>query len=382
MYSLYAYGGMIGDPTRVGAYEAALKRAIRPGSTVVEIGAGTGYFTVLACRLGAGHVYAIEPDPAVQVAKEVVEVNGVADRVTFFETLSTQVELPEPADVLFSDLRGILPLLTAHVESVRDARTRLLRPGGIQIPQVDRIRFALVESESVYRGCTAPWGQEERGIDLAPAGRRLANGYSKARFKPEDLLSCPVEWVTLDYRTITEPNVSGSVEFEAARPGTAHGLVGWFDSELLPGIGFSNAPDAPKALYGHKFFPFPQPIACEAGDRFRADIGAHLVGGDYVWSWHTRRIQGSGDPRPGVRFTQSTLAAVPLSSEHLRRSAEDHRPVVDVEAKVDAFVLTKMDGTAPLRAIAERLLAHFPDRFREYGEALDRVVALSCKYSA
>lgn len=53
----------------LGRYEphvvAAMRRHIRAGSTVYDIGANIGYLTALAARLaGTGHVVAFEPDPA------------------------------------------------------------------------------------------------------------------------------------------------------------------------------------------------------------------------------------------------------------------------------------------------------------------------------
>ena len=55
------------------------------GDVFVDIGANSGYFTVLAAlRVGAaGRVFAFEPNPAVrQQLERHVELNAIADRVT------------------------------------------------------------------------------------------------------------------------------------------------------------------------------------------------------------------------------------------------------------------------------------------------------------
>jgi hypothetical protein len=67
VYSVSAYGRMIADKVRVAAYTEALKRAITPGCTVLDIGTGTGFFAMLACRMGAARVYAIEPDDVIDL---------------------------------------------------------------------------------------------------------------------------------------------------------------------------------------------------------------------------------------------------------------------------------------------------------------------------
>src|SRR4030081_2694886 len=93
-YSLRNYGGMIGDRVRVEAYSRALRSVIRPGSVVVDIGTGPGIFAVLACQLGARRVFAIEANPVIQVAREIAVANHCADKIEFFEDISTNVKLP------------------------------------------------------------------------------------------------------------------------------------------------------------------------------------------------------------------------------------------------------------------------------------------------
>ncbi len=410
-YSLSGYTSMLGDPVRVDAYEAALARAITPGCTVVEIGTGTGFFAVLAARMGAGVVHAIEPDDSIQVARELARDNGVEDRIVFHQELSTRVQLPEPADVLFSDLRGVLPLFQHHVATVRDARTRLLRPGGVQIPLRDRVWAAPVSDAETWSDRTTPWGDAHRGIDLAGTTRRLANLWSKARFTPEQLVAPPTRWAELDWAVIEEPAVRGKLAWTLEAEGPVHGFGAWFETELIggsgpegqagaegapgaeggpgaEGVGFSNAPDAPKALYGHAFFPFPAPLAGMPGDRLEVDLRAHLVGDDYVWEWRTHHIPEThpGDAtrppahppaRPPTRFVQSTLAGTVLSPDHFRRGGDGYLPRLSAEGRVDAFVLGAMDGTTAVGEIARRLQAAFPERFPDDRSALNRVSALS-----
>src|SRR5262245_35616238 len=106
MYSVPDDGQMIGDRVRTDAYADALRRAVCPGAVVLDIGTGPGLWAMLACKAGARRVYALESSPIIQLARENARVNGFAERIELIEALSTQVTLPEKADVIVSDLRG------------------------------------------------------------------------------------------------------------------------------------------------------------------------------------------------------------------------------------------------------------------------------------
>src|SRR2546428_8070865 len=135
MYSVADYGTMIADRVRMDAYMQALRSAVKPGAVVVDIGTGTGIFALLACRFGARRVYAIEPNDAIQVAREIARANGYAERIEFLQMISTRAVLPEKADVIVSDLRGGLPLCEINIPCLPKAGPRFLFPAGNLIPQ-------------------------------------------------------------------------------------------------------------------------------------------------------------------------------------------------------------------------------------------------------
>ena len=265
-YSISGYGGMIADRPRMEAYVRALRQAVEPGSVVIDIGTGTGIFAMLACQFGARRVYAIEPDDAIQVAREIAAANGFADRIQFMQELSTKVVLPEQADVIVSDLRGVLPPFQHHIGSIADARERLLAPRGKLIPQRDTLWVAVTEAPETYRRHAQPWGENPYGLSMEGARRIVTNTWSKRRIKPEQILLAPQVWATLEYNSVTEPDVGAEIAWTVDRPGTADGLVVWFDATLAEGIQFSNAPGEPELIYGNAYFPLSQPVPLDTGD--------------------------------------------------------------------------------------------------------------------
>jgi protein arginine N-methyltransferase 1 len=380
MYSISSYGEMIADHVRIDRYARALRQAIKPGSVVADIGTGIGFFAVLACKFGARRVYAIEPNDAIQLARDIAASNGCADRIEFIQEMSTKVVLPERADVIISDLRGMLPMFQHHIPSIVDARQRLLAPGGQLIPQRDTLRAAVVEAPESYGPYTKPWDERPHGIDLAAGGRLARNAWRSYRAKPEQLLLPPQSWATLEYASVTQADVSGEIEWIVERPGTAHGLLVWFDGLLAEGAHFSNAPGEPELIYGRTFFPWSQPVALEPGDTVWVALAADLVGENYVWRWDTR-IRARGQPE-GTRasFQQSTFFGEPLSPAQLRRESSDHVPTLTEEGQIDSFMLSLMNGERSLASIAEQAATRFPHRFPDWHRALTRAGMLSVTY--
>ena len=311
MYSLHFYGQMIADAPRMDAYAEALRQTIKPDSVVMDLGCGPGVFALLACKLGARRVYAVEPSNAIGIAREAAETNGFADRIHFFEKLSTEITLDEPATIIVSDLRGVLPWFQQHIPSIIDARKRLLARGGMLIPRRDVVWAAVVEAADAYDELTAPWEKNEFDLDLSAGSRLITNNWRKTRMRPEQILTEPVCWSTIDYREVDSPDVTAEISWRALRDGTAHGVAVWFDADLVNGIGFSNHPGAPELIYGNGFFPFSQPVEVLENDRINFRIEAKMVVDDYVWRWDT--------DFPKTSFKQSTFFGAPLSLQRLKK---------------------------------------------------------------
>jgi len=378
-YDLAAYGQMIHDRIRTSAHRHALARAIKPGDVVVDLGAGTGVFTLNACRLGAKQVHVIEPNPIIQVAREIVQANGFSDRVTFHQTVSFDVELPQPADVVVSDLHGVLPLKERAISTLIDARRRLLKPGGVLIPQQDTIWAALVEADEIYSAhYEGPWRRSNDGFNMEPARQRRVNTADGYYFKRRQLLSVPVRWATLDYRTVETASVDGTVAFEVVRPGLADGFILWFDSELMEGINFSNAPGKPKLVYGQLFFPMQEPVPVVSKQKVTVDVRANLIGDYYVWQWTTVTNCPTGSDK-SIRYHQSSFFNKVYNVQELDRRSDTYLPSLNREGQIHKCALDLMHRGQRLGQIAQTMSEEFPERFSTADEALAFIGDLSVR---
>jgi len=146
------------------ALAAALDRFVRPGSDVVDVGCGTGYYAVEMARRGA-RVLGIDPDPEhVERARARARSADVPKTEARFEIMDLArgagfADLPDAAfDVAFMSDALLFAFVPIAPRGVRDPDAvfaqlaRVLRPGG---------RFVSVEPHGDFY--LAPWlGEPER----------------------------------------------------------------------------------------------------------------------------------------------------------------------------------------------------------------------------
>ncbi len=284
MYRLTDYGSMLRDHGRIDAYRRALAASITPTSIVLDLGTGLGTFSVLACKLGAARVYAIDSADVISVAEEVARTNGVGDRMRFVHARATEVELPERVDVLVSDLAGALPLFEEHIPALIHAREHLLKPDGVLVPQRARLFCAPLSSNELYSRMVEPW-RSVAGIDFSPAETMAMHTAHALKVEPQHLAGEPLCWAELDYATIDSPNVSGTVQWQMAALHAVHGVALWFESILHDDITYSSGPWSPGSVHATMVLPLLAPLELRAGEVLRFTIESTLVGSRYVTTW-------------------------------------------------------------------------------------------------
>lgn len=367
-YNLRGYGAMIADRARMDAYRAAMARAVKPGDVVLDIGAGTGILSLIACQLGASKVHAIEPSDALAVGRELAHANGFADRIEFHYKPSFELTLEERADVMVSDLRGNLPPYGSHLPAIVDARRRLLAPGGAQIGQRDVLIAQLVGDAALYEEAVGAW-KHAPGLDLSPALRWATHNARKVDLAQARLLGAPRPIIELDYRTLESADARGSAQWEVTEDAAAHGLGVWFDASLFDEIGFSCAPDRPRTIYGQMFFPFTEPLALRRGERVTVTLSATLVGQEYVWQWNTTVGDGRG---ARLELRQSSFQGAPVEPGRLARRAGGYVPPATPRARAAARALALVAQQLPVERIAARIAEEFAGEL-DAGEARELV---------
>lgn len=238
--SFEEHARMLADVPRTQAFLQAVRTTVRPGDVVVDIGTGTGVLAAAAALAGARHVYAVEAGAVADVARAVFERNGVTDRVTLVRGWSTEVELPERADVLVSETIGSEPLGERILEVFRDARSRHVKPGARFIPSALELHAAGYQVRPEWDGTFSPeqvasWS-DRYGMDLACLAER--HGRQGLQLVPVEevaawtALTASTLLTRLDLTSVADLRLDARVEAEVVREGRLDGLVLHFIADV------------------------------------------------------------------------------------------------------------------------------------------------------
>lgn len=381
LYDFVGYSSMLTDNTRLEAYINSLKQTITSESIVLDLGAGTGIFSVLACEFGAKKVYSVEVNPLINLLHEVIKDKELTSKIEVIQTLSTEIELSNKANVMISDIHGAFPLFESSIETIIDARQRLLTKDAVLIPKKESIYFAVSESSEIYFDNVTKYLQEFYGFRIPSGNRLVFNRFFSAKSETEKLLTEPQIFVEIDYRTIKQTSFEYNFEWKITEDGTAHGLRGWFENELSNGFGLSNSIEVEKTTYSSPFFPFEKEISVKKGDVVRCHVSAKYENSDYIWSWKTQIFEQDDFTKLKADFNQSQFASMYLDPKISLKKSEYFVPIKNETAEIDLFILRLINGESMQGDIADALTDQFPEKFKSFEEALEYAFVISQKYS-
>lgn len=258
------YYAMLADKRRMQVYREAIFKTVKPGDVVVDLGAGTGLLGIWAIQAGASKVYAIEKTSAIELAKDIARINHCLDKIEFINKNSTDVELPERADVLISETLGSFGIDENTLQFCIDARKRFLHDDGVMLPQLLELFVAPVQDKKTYE--KLDFWRQIPGINFSPAFDLFSKKIMVESVNPQGLLSKPVSFAKINLENIEQPEFKAREYIKLTKPGMIHGVAGWFTVTLCDGIEINTAPDQIQTHWKQAFFPFHDPVEIIAGD--------------------------------------------------------------------------------------------------------------------
>jgi protein arginine N-methyltransferase 1 len=277
---LEVHRGLLQDQVRTNAFRDAIRRCVTPDSIVLDLGTGSGILALFAAEAGARRVFAIDATHSADLASFLTRHLGFSDRIHVVHDHSTNVELPERANLLVTETLGSFGLNEQILSSVIDARARLLTADAVIIPR--RIELFLVPSDdaSIYERRVSWWNGKPYGFDFSPLAVFASNIVFVGSIGGASFLALPAMVIDTDLAAITTADVSGHAHFIVARGGRMHGFAGWFRAALADGIELSN--ETPGTSWEHVFLPIESPIDVGAGTLIDVDLQSH---DGVTWRW-------------------------------------------------------------------------------------------------
>jgi predicted RNA methylase len=360
------------DKVRVAAYARALRATVTPDDVVVDVGTGSGVLAVLAAKAGARKVYAIERGGIADLASNVFEENGVADRIELLRVDARDVRFPEPPTIIVTETLGCFGIEEDIVALLKILRPRCA-PGAKLIPSAVRLMVAPLSDPRLATELENL--RDLEGVSLRAVRKRLVQRSHIRRVLPEYLAGEPVCMAALELSRDGLPDTYRA-RLHATRSGEINSLATWFEADLAPGVTLTNAPDAPQTSWMQLTLPIGPPLAVEAGASIDVELTPRVTAGRNLYRWTTTLEDGAktdgdmmassgGEPLDFARQLGLEIA----SGEHL------------VGSRRLAAWNVMSEGTltppfAPIDTLAARLLAAMPERYGDLGDAREEVVSL------
>jgi len=293
-WSLELHRKLLGDGVRNGTFHEAFKKIIRRGeTTVVDIGAGTGFLSFLASRLGAKRCILYECDQSVSaLSEEIAKRNGIRN-CSFHSIHTSEVKKPiEKADVVVSETLGSFALEENLLENMKSARRFLRdRENSLLVPYRLRQFIAPLSGDQCFREVNV-WDHVGHGLDFSDA-KAVSLSHLFQRSISVDQIWRPgpssVCWDELDFYRETNDSMrlSKPILWQITERVTLFGFVLWWEADLVPGVMLSTSPFEPSTHWQQVYMPMREPLHLEKGDCLRVAIqseSSYQTGIDILWS--------------------------------------------------------------------------------------------------
>ena len=256
------YHSLLLQPKRLDAFRRAIHQVVRPGDQVLDVGTGLGTYAMFAAEAGAAKIYAVDGDPVIHVATDLVRSNGLADRVECRRGWLPEVRPATPSDVvIFEDfVPGLVHPRTWRL--YHELQATCARPDARWIPGRATLRLALAHSRDLLT-LPAPGIHGLRWESLTPYLENLPRCGGR---ETETLLGEPVDGLTVVFhQPVADWPTGGRATLRASVAGSVNAIAMWHVLELAQGIALDNAPGRANASWGHMVIPLGESLAVAEG---------------------------------------------------------------------------------------------------------------------
>lgn len=146
----------LNDKAYISAFRTVLQRIIKPTSIVLHSSCHVGLISMMAARMGAYKVYALEGNKVLaDIAQKVIEDNGLSDRiVVLHKNISdlTAADMPYKADIYINERITNLMMASLMPFEMSLVKGHFLKDEGIMVPEMAQLFAFFIESAEIRKG--------------------------------------------------------------------------------------------------------------------------------------------------------------------------------------------------------------------------------------
>jgi protein arginine N-methyltransferase 1 len=282
---------LLSDRVRTLAYRRALEAAVRPDDVVLDLGCGTGIFSMIAARSGCRKVYAVDRSAIIEDARETARRNGLDGRIEFIRAPFDQLELPERVDLIVHELIGSRFWDEDILSHVAQASARHLRPQGRLLPFRLDVLLAPTRYVSELERALAFWTRRREGFDLGAFGRLAFQQTASDALRPTNvllrddrvLLARPKVVYRADLRASARLPEEVTTSFRLRAGQRLTGLCAFLRVHLDGRRSFTTGPQRPGTHWGQLFLPAFEPTVVGGEARLEVTLSMATRASDWRW---------------------------------------------------------------------------------------------------
>lgn len=281
---------MLNDDVRTRSFLNAIEQVVERGDVVLDLGSGTGFFSLVAVRSGADKVYAVERASIAKVAKRIMEDNDYSDHIVVFENDVTDGALREAipqVDLIISECLGVHVFQENMIHDLLFTRDHFLKENGKMIPKGIQLFISPIHNVPTVSQRILRWKGKFHGFDFSELFFLAGNDIYVDTIEEEQLTHQGKPVLDLQFKTMKyKSEVRLNAIFEFTKDDSVQGICGWFVADLTDDIKLDTSPDSPPTHWQQTVYPINPSISVKAGDTLSVDIIIEPERGytNFTWS--------------------------------------------------------------------------------------------------
>jgi len=282
-FDSYAHFGiheeMLKDEVRTLTYRNSMwhNKHLFKGKIVLDVGCGTGILSMFAAKAGAKHVYGVDMSGIVEQAKEIVNRNGLGDKVTVIRGKIEEITIPvEKVDIIISEWMGYCLFYESMLDTVLFARDKWLASDGLMFPDKATLYVTAIEDRQ-YKDDKINWWDDVYGFDMSCIRKVALQEPLVDVVDRNQVVSNACMLKEINIQTVTKEDIPFSSPFTVTmkRNDYVQALVTFFNIEFSmchKRVGFSTAPEAPYTHWKQTVFYLEDYVTCKKGEELSGNF--------------------------------------------------------------------------------------------------------------